>query len=271
MSVDQLASDGPVGSRRPLRARGCDRAAQRPEVGYLDAVVEAGHAAARHELQAARPAPFRAAALHRAGGQIEARLKSRQPDIGGVDIPQRIVGLPPAVERHAALAQRNDASLTLLGGTEIGTARARRAVERPRAVALGLPLRPATTPFSTTFEALSPSWEESALTTASTCSERARPWLVGVGLLRRWWSQGRAYLPRCIDPGRPACPGDSRRSKSSAPPAHWFARRAVPRHTKAPSPHRPNASRRPSGARALIQSADRARSCARPIRACPSR
>src|ERR1700678_1269147 len=136
MSGYQLPADPPFRGGGPLRAPRGGRAAQRAKIGHVDAVEETRHTAARDELQAVRSAPLRGKTLHRTGRQKKAWLKSRQPDIGRVDVAQGIVGLPVSIEGHAALAERDHASLTLLRRAEVGTAGARGSVERPRAVAL---------------------------------------------------------------------------------------------------------------------------------------
>ena len=122
----------PAVAVEPLRVR---------KFAHLDAVVQPGFAAARDDLQPGGPAPFRGEPLHRTGGQIKARLKSRQTDVGRIQVPDGVIGLPAAIEGHAALAQRHDAALSLLGLTLVGTPDARGGVERPGAVGGRLPLR----------------------------------------------------------------------------------------------------------------------------------
>ena len=126
---------------RPLSARGRGRSVERAEIGHHDPVIDARHAAAGNDLQAVRAMPFRRRPLHGTGGQIKARLHPREVHIGGVQIAQGVVGIPSAVEGHAALMEREHAALSLLGRSGIGALGAGRGIERPGAVLGRFPLR----------------------------------------------------------------------------------------------------------------------------------
>jgi hypothetical protein len=129
VGIDELSTHRPVRRRGPLRPGGRDGAIQGAKIGHLDTVEETRHSAAGDDLQTVGSVPFCREPLHRAGRQVEARLQPRHADVRGIHIAQGIVGLPTSIKGHAALPERNDAALALLGGAQIGTSGSCRGIE----------------------------------------------------------------------------------------------------------------------------------------------
>jgi len=79
-----------------------------PAGDALQRVVDAGLAAAGDDLHARWPTPLGDCTQHAARGEDEARLLALEIDEGCGEVTEPVVGLPAAVEGHAALAAQFD-------------------------------------------------------------------------------------------------------------------------------------------------------------------